>query len=123
MLQRVKNTSPGTDKLLYWIFEQCSCQLAPVITHIFNLSLTSGRPPLHWKKALITPVAKVSNPSAFTDLRPKSVTPLLSRIFERFIVNNFILPAIPPTELTDQFAFRPTGSTTAALIYRVVHKK
>ena len=121
MLERIKKSSPGTDDLPYWVFQQCSYQLAPVITHIFNLSLSSGKPPMHWKKAVVTPVPKVSNPTAFTDLRPISVTPLLSRTLERFIVKNCLLPAIPSTELADQFAFHPTGSTTAAIVHTLHH--
>jgi len=46
--------------------------------------------------------------------------PILSRLVERRIVTSYIYPALqtPPPQLcfTDQFAFRLTGSTTAALI-------
>ena len=45
---------------------------------------------------------------------------MLSRIVERFVVQSYLYPAfsLPSPILTfaDQFAFRPTGSTTAALI-------
>ena len=39
----------------------------------------------------------------------------------RFIVKNCLLPAIPSTELADQFAFHPTGSTTAAIVHTLHH--
>jgi Reverse transcriptase (RNA-dependent DNA polymerase) len=39
--------------------------------------------------------------------------------FEHLIVNKFLLPALPL--LNDQFTFRPTGSTTAALVYVLHH--
>ena len=49
-----------------------------------------------------------------------SVTPVLSRILQRHVVKTHIYPALllPPTQLQfyDQYAFRPTGSTTAALV-------
>jgi len=55
------------------------------------------------------------------DFRPISITPVLSRVMEKLVVRTYIYPAIldPPDLLTfaDQFAFRPTGSTTAALIF------
>ena len=35
---------------------------------------------------------------------------------ERLVVKNHISPAIPPAKLNDQFGFKPTGSTTAALV-------
>src|SRR6218665_1153307 len=45
---------------------------------------------------------------------------ILSRVVERLVVSTYLYPALmkPPmvAEITDQFAFRPTGSTTAALI-------
>ena len=45
---------------------------------------------------------------------------VLSRTFEHVIVREFIYPAIlePPVHLScaDQYAFRPTGSTTAAIV-------
>jgi len=45
---------------------------------------------------------------------------------ERIISQDFLYPAFltPSTmpSLTDQFAFRPTGSTTAALVYYILHK-
>ena len=59
-LSRVKKTSPGPDKIPYWLFKHCALELTPIITHI-NLSLNKGKPPQLWKKAIITPVPKVPN--------------------------------------------------------------
>ena len=50
------------------------------------------------------------------DLRPISVAPILSRMVVRLIVKDHIFPAITPAKLYDQFGFKPTGSTTAALV-------
>jgi len=41
----------------------------------------------------------------------------LSRITGKIIVQRWLQPAIPPAKLFDQFAFKSSGSTTAALIY------
>ena len=74
-----------------------------------------------YKRQVITPVPKVSKPVQPSDFRPISITPVLSsRSLERCIVRGFIYPALqrPPPGLSfeDQFAFRPSGSTTAAII-------
>ena len=73
-----------------------------------------------WKKACITPIPKVAHPAKASDYRPISITPVLSRMLEKHLVKTFIYPAFqqPPPGLhfADQFAFRPTGSTDAALI-------
>jgi len=50
------------------------------------------------------------------EYRPISVTPILSRLAERIVVRKWLLPSIPLDIIQDQFAFRPTGSTTAALV-------
>ena len=36
---------------------------------------------------------------------------------ERLFIRRYYLPSIPTHSLSDQFGFRPTGSTTTALIY------
>ena len=72
-------------------------------------------------KALVTPVPKKNPPRELSDLRPIMVTPSLSRLTERLIVRKYVLPSIPSDQLTDQFAYEPSGSTTAALIATTHH--
>jgi len=117
-LANITRTSPGPDGLPYWLFRKCSLVLAPVITHIINKSIISGTPPDSWKQAVITPVPKIPNPKAFDDFRPISVTSILSRLTEKIIVQSYVLPVLANDGLLgDQFGFRPTGSTTSALVY------
>jgi len=76
--------------------------------------------PLQWKQARICPVLKILNPMQVSDFQPISVTAVLSRVTERIIVRDYMYPAVssPPPTLTfaDQYAFWPSGSTTAALV-------
>ena len=51
------------------------------------------------------------------DLKPISDTPILSRIVESVVVKVHIFRAIPPNAIHDQYGFKPTGSTNAAIIY------
>ena len=122
-LSKVTKTSPGHDNIPYWVFKDCSFELADVVTHIFNCSLKSSVVPSQWRAAVITPVPKTSNPATLSDFRPISVTPILSRILERFMVTRWLQPAIPRDLICDQwqFAFRPTGSTTCALTHFMHH--
>jgi hypothetical protein len=87
---------------------------------MFNLSLSSSVVPKQWKAASILPIPKIPSPQVPADYRPISITPVLSRVLERIVVRDFIYPSLqsPPPSLnfSDQFAFQPTGSTTAALI-------
>ena len=60
----------------------------------------------------------VSIPLCHADFRPISITPIFSRIMEKSVIRHPTFTNAPPPTLNfnDQFAFRPTGSTTAALI-------
>ena len=122
-LLNMKKTAPGPDEIPYWVFRECAGALHLVVAHLVNLSLSMGKVPSAWKKAYITPVPKVKSKSEYTgygDLRPISVTPILCRMTEKFVVKRFLWPALDNSLMEDQFAFKPTGSTTAALI-QLVH--
>ena len=116
ILRRVKNTAPGCDKLPAWLFQKCSVELADVIARLLNLSFATGQVYTNWKLAVVTPVPKVTKPASMGDFRPISVTPILSRIAEKIVVRRWLYPAIPSSTIQDQFAFRPSGSTTCALV-------
>ena len=81
--------------------------------------------PKQWKTAVIHPIPKVPDPTSPSDYRPISVVPILSRLVEKVIVRTYIYPAfqITPTaeNLADQYGFRPSGSTTAAIIALLHH--
>ena len=68
----------------------------------------------------IRPIPKVPTPRHPAEFRPISVTPVLTRILERAVVQRYLYPALlsPTSNLSyfNQFAFRPTGSPTAAII-------
>src|SRR6218665_2728278 len=85
-----------------------------------SLSLLASYVPTQWKSATIRPVAKIKYPTTPENFRPISVLQVISRLVERFIVLKYIYPAFSTSpleeQLKDQFAFRPTGSTTAAII-------
>ena len=47
---------------------------------------------------------------------PNICHPYPFRLVEKLIVRKYIMPALPLDLISDQFAYRPTGSTTAALV-------
>jgi hypothetical protein len=97
VLSEVIKTSPGSDQLPYWLFRECVGLLSPVVKHLFNIILPTGTCPASWKRAIVTPIPKINQPTALSDLRHIYFTPILSRLFERLIVRKFILPALPKT--------------------------
>ena len=120
MLDRLKPTATGLDKLPAWFLRLGAPVFAASLALLFNQSVNCGIVPQQWKEACITPVPKVAHPSVASDYRPISITSVLSRTLERHIVRAYIYPALqqPPAGLhfADQYVFRPTGSTNAALI-------
>ena len=91
---------------------------APLVD-MMNLSLSSSVVPRQWKSASILTIPKIPTPITPADFRPISITPILSRILER-IVTTYTRPSVLRhlvSFFSDQFAFQPTASTTAALIH------
>jgi Reverse transcriptase (RNA-dependent DNA polymerase) len=88
---------------------------------MFNCTLRSGSPLRQWLTTVITPVPKTSCSSTISDFKPISVTPILSCIIEKIVVHRWLRPAIDFDLIADQFAFRPSVSTTCALIYFMHH--
>jgi gmma-aminobutyric acid receptor subunit gamma/cGMP-dependent protein kinase 2 len=119
LLKKTKKTSPGPDGIPYWVYKNCAIELANVLTFLINQSLTSGVVPLTWKLAYVTPVLKPDkalNSCDFISYRPISVTGILCRAVEKLIVKTYLWPSMNTELMQDQFAFKPTGSTTAALL-------
>ena len=86
------------------------------VAHIVNCSVIGGTVPSYWLNALVTPAPKVPKPTDFSDFRPISVTPLISRLSEK----NHCLKVditICSTRHVTRPCFQTCGSTSAALTY------
>ena len=120
MLDRLKPKATVIDRLPVWFLRVSAPIIAAPIAVLLNHSISAGVVPRQWKNAIITPVPKIPVPTAASDYRPISVTPVLSRLVERRIVTRYIYPALniplPGLIFSNQYAFRPTGSTKAALV-------
>ena len=107
------------DKIPSWFLRIAAPLISVPTAYIFNTSLSFSVVPDQWKSSSITPVPKITSPLTCQDFRPISVTPVLSRLFEKEFVRQIIYPVLVHPNYTqqfsDQFAFRPTGSTTGAL--------
>jgi len=120
MLDRLKPTAMGLDGMPAWFLRLMAPIVAAPLAALFNQSILAGVAPRQWKDAVIIPVPKVPRPVEESDYRPLSITSVLSRQVERHIVRRYIYPAFvtPPPDLcfADQYAFRQSGSATAALV-------
>lgn len=124
-LNTLKPTASGSDLLPFWFLRLCAAYFAAPLAYIYNLSLNNSKVPAEWKLAVIHPIPKVSNPTTPSDLRPISVISILSRILEKIVNKLFLIPALHciPDNLviSNQYAYRPTASTCAAIIAMLQH--
>jgi len=103
-----------------WFLRLAAPIFCKTIAYLFNMSLATPTVPRQCKEAQIQLLLKVPAPKQHVDYRPISITPIVFRLMERTVVRTFLYltPFDPPPTLalSDQFAFRPTCSTSAAII-------
>ena len=114
-LDNLRKTAVGPDDIPYWFWRNFSSDLAPVITVIFNRSLTEGIVPNMWKKANILPVPKKSPLETCNQLRPISLTAIIMRLFERCVYQAELLHA-SESIVQNQFSYKKGLNSTMALI-------
>ena len=116
-LSKLRKTAMGHDNIPYWALKIGADFLSAPITQLLNKSVQESCVPTQWKTAVISPVPKIQTPQSPADYRPISLTSILSRVAERLVITKHIYPFILGNEdFNSQFAFRPTGSTTAAIV-------
>ena len=121
-LDQLHSTAMGLDELPFWYLKLGAPILSAPISFLYQQCLAQSIAPKQWKTSSICPVPKIPSPRTCVDYRPISLTPILSRVFERLLVQNFFYPTLnsqvtsTSLQLSDQFAFRPTGSTTSAIV-------
>lgn len=89
------------------------------MTHIINISLTTGTFPSDWKKSKVIPVYKSGSKSDIENYRPISVIPAASKVIEK-IVHEQLYTYMEDNSLLNkcQFGFRRSRSTeTAATLF------
>ena len=57
------------------------------LTHIINECIDQNTFPKAWKISRISPVPKVDNPMECDDYRPIAILPVLSKVYERFVLS------------------------------------
>ena len=106
------------DPLPTWLLKQILDQIAPVITHIINVSISSGYVSSEMKEALVTPLIKKANLELiFKNFRPVSNLSFISKTIERVVAKQ-LLKHMEENGLTEIFqsAYREYHSTETALL-------
>ena len=109
--------APGPDGIPAWLLKENADILAAPVADILNASYQEGRLPYSWKRADIIPLNKQTPVSDVNKhLRPISLTPILSKVAEEYVVQDYIKPAVMQKIDPNQFGTVPNSSTTHALI-------
>ena len=107
----------GPDGIPLWVLKENADLLAFPVTEILNCSYREYRLPHSWKKADVIAIPKTKSITDINDhLRPISLTPILSKLAEEFVVEHYIRPAVLKKLDERQFGSIPNSSTTHALI-------
>ena len=116
-LERINiHKAPGPDCLPNWFLRDFAFALCDPLCCIFNSSLSEGIVSAVWKQANVVAVPKTRPPKSIeTDLRPISLTPTLSKVFES-LVGRWVLNAIGENFDKKQFGALKGRSTTHALV-------
>ena len=110
------NKSAGHDNVGNFIIKKVKSEIVKPLTHIFNLSLSTGVVPEKFKIAKVIPIYKKADFALFSNYRPVSLLPCFSKILER-LVFNICVDYINHHEILNdkQFGFRPKHSTYMAI--------
>ena len=118
LFRRLPNKS-SHDPLRTSLLKDCIDLLAPIITRIFNTSLSSGVFPRVWKEAHVRPILKRGKKDSddLTSYRPISNLRVLSKALEKLVAfqlrsyleRNHLFPVL-------QSAYRPFHSTETAIL-------
>ena len=109
-----------TPLLLEWMVSPVWCSrelpVSPILSDIFNLSLSNGRIPDAWKLSRVVPVFKSGDPHTASNYRPISLQPICCKLLEKVIHGSVLQHLNSNNILSDrQFGFLPKSSTTDAL--------
>ena len=112
-LKRKKAT--GGDDLTTSMIKDSANSIAPILSHVINLSLNTGTFPNAWKIAKVAPIYKSGPINDPENYRPISVLPVVSKVIER-AVKTQLMEFLETNNLIDhgQYGYRKNHSTEEA---------
>ena len=117
-LSSLKNTNAyGLDMIDTYAIKLVKDEILPAVTHIVNLSITTQKFPVEWKKSKVIPLHKKDDVLDPKNYRPVAIVPVLSKILEKLVFSQ-ILGFMDQNNLINpnHHAYRPGHNTTSAMI-------
>ena len=111
------NKTSGIDEISPKVVHKIGPIISCPLCHIFNLTFTTGHIPEELKMSLISPVYKADDKTKFTNYRPISVLPCISKILEK-LMNKRLMHYLDKNKIlyAHQYGFRNKRSATLAII-------
>lgn len=116
IMQLRNNSAPGLDRIRNQLMKSIVKHISIPLSHICNLSLSSGCFPDAWKAAVITPIHKSGDKTSPSNYRPISLLSVVSKVLEK-VVNTRLVKYLESNKLLSpsQFGFRQGFSTEQAV--------
>ena len=113
----MRKKATGLDQIPSKLLKLAADIVGPSLAGIFERSINTGIFPAEWKLARVTPIFKKGSKSDLDNYRPISVTPIVSKIFERIVFDQLYQYLNENNLLTNcQSGFRSLHSTLTALL-------
>ena len=107
------NKASGLDKISARMLKGTAPSITPMITALFNMSLSTGIFPDSWKSSLIVPIPKPGDSSNPGNYRPISLLPIVSKLLEKHVYDLLC----EHFDISDQqWGFQAHKSTTNAIL-------
>ena len=75
----------GPDDISNHILKKLATPLSGPFSNLFNFSLATGKVPLLWKEANVTPIFKKDDPSVVSNHRPISLLSAVGKVLEKVV--------------------------------------
>ena len=109
--------SCGHDNIMPKVVKQLATELSEPLSHIINLTFSTGKIPVDFKTSIVIPVYKSGDSCEFNNYRPISLLPCFSKILEKMRYKRLLNHLNKICLLSEhQFGFRRNHSTNFALI-------
>ena len=82
--------SPGPDGIHPLPLKETATEVSPMLTHIFQQSLSTGMLPTQWKHAYVTPIFKKGAKTDPINYRPVSLTSVVSKSMEHILASQIM---------------------------------
>ena len=107
----------GPDMISNSVLKECAKEIAPVLSHIFQLSIDTGELPKDWRNANVSPIFNKGDRHTAANYRPVSLTCVCCKLLEHIVCRQILNHLEQHNILTSlQHGFRSGHSCETQLI-------